>query len=128
MIVEEIITGASLSRKPTVNGQNHLTGLRLIGQSGVLIREPHHLVLAVTLANVHAQLDKGGIRLVRHRPRVSSYGVGNLDSDRSLVIGSGRGTPRAVRFVHIQADTTIRANTIVTGNLSPLRSLRQLLK
>lgn len=39
-------------------GQDHLAGLRRVIQSFILIAEPDQLVLSVSLADIHAQLDK----------------------------------------------------------------------
>jgi len=44
--------------EPAMDGQHHLAGLRLIGERLIPITEPQELVLSVTLADVHAQLDE----------------------------------------------------------------------
>ena len=44
--------------EPPMYGQDHLAGLRRVIQSFILIAEPDQLVLSVSLADIHAQLDK----------------------------------------------------------------------
>ena len=51
------VAGTAFVCEPPMDGKHHLAGLRLIGESFVLIAEPEQFRLAVALADVHAQLD-----------------------------------------------------------------------
>ena len=78
-----------------MDGQHHLARLRLIGESFVLIAEPQEFRLAVTLTDIHAQLDERLIYNVAECIRLRSIGRA-LDGDCPLVVGIGGRTPGAV--------------------------------
>src|SRR5699024_4172353 len=93
---------------------DHLAALRRIIQRLVLIPEPDQLVLAVTFADVDAELDQ---RLIHHIPEsIRLCGIGSaLDCDRPLVIGITGSTPGAVLLFHVQADTSVLVDAVITG-------------
>ncbi len=114
------VTGAALVGKPSVDSQNHLIGFRGIVQRLGLIAQPEQLRLAVALADVGAKLNEP---LVHHILESVRLGVvaGAFDSDCSLVISVGRGTPGAVLLLHIHPDPTIHTNAVVAACLPGCR-------
>ena len=86
-----------------MNGQNHLVGGGLIGQSLVLAAQPQELLLAVSLADIHAEPDEGLIHRVPEGVRL--LGVrGALDGDSPVIIGAVGGAPGTVLLLYIQAN------------------------
>lgn len=72
--------------KPSVNRQDHFTGLQLIVEHIVLIAEPEQLVIAAALADVHAEFDEHLINDIFERIRLRGIERA-LDSGCSLVVG-----------------------------------------
>ena len=95
----------------------HLIRLRIVVKGLILITKPDKFLLTITLANINAKLDKSIINLVVHSVRFSGV-AGAFNSNCSLVICIAGRAPRAVLFLNIHADSTIRANTILAAGLS----------
>lgn len=94
------VARTGLVGKPSVDGQNHLAGLRLIGESLVLITEPDEFRFSVALANVYAQGDEFLIDRISERIRLCGIGRA-FDGDRPLIVGVGGRTPGTVFLLNI---------------------------
>lgn len=95
-----------------MNRQDHFIRSRLVVQGLVLIPKPKQFLLAVSLANIHAQIDKGRVYLIVHSVRRCLV-TGTLNGDCPLVILSAGRTPRTVLFLHAEGNPTIKTDTIV---------------
>lgn len=114
------IAGAGLVGKPAVDGKYHFPGLRSVVQSLGLIAQPQELVLAVTLADVHAQFNQGIVNSGVERIRGGAVRSA-LDGNCPLVVLSRGGTPRAVLFLHAEGNFPVLADTVVTARFPPFR-------
>ena len=96
--------------------QHHFIGLRLIRERLVLIAKPQELLLAVSLADIHAKSDQLLVNHILKGIRLGRIGRA-LNGDRPLVVCIGRGTPGAVLFLYIHSDSAILADTVVAACL-----------
>ena len=113
--VVEVITRASLVRKPAVNGHHHLTRLGGVGEGLRLVPEPEQLLGSVPAANIRHQVQKRGIG--RSRDLVGVLGLaGRLNGDGAVIVGPAGGTPAPVLFLHAQADGAVMPHNVVAGS------------
>ena len=110
------VSRTGLVGKPAVDRQDHFIGGRAVTERLVLVAQPQELLLAIALADVHAELDE---RLVNDVPEgIGLGGVrGAFDGDGPLVVGVAGGAPRAVFLLHVKADAAILVDAIVGGSL-----------
>lgn len=103
--------------KPAVDSQHHLIRFRRVVQRLGLVRKPEQLFLAIALADVGAEFNKGLIDFAVHG--VGRGGIaGALDGDRTLVILPAGRTPGAVLLLHTERNPAIRANAVVAAGLT----------
>ena len=114
------VTGAALVGKPSVDSQNHLILLWDVIECLILITQPEQLRLAVAPADIGAKLDEALVHHILERIRLSAV-TGALDCDGSLVVGCGRGAPRAVLLLHIHPNSAVHANAVVAACLPGCR-------
>ena len=110
MSIVEIVSGASLCRIIPVYG--HVAAVKMI-HAGRFVRRPDQLLDVVSLADVSNQIDESVVRLCAYRPVGSASVVCHFNGYGSLVVGIGRGAPRAIAFIHIKSDAAIAAYAIV---------------
>ena len=92
------VSRAAFIRKPAVNGQHHFICRRSIVECLIFITQPQELLLAVTFADIDAELNERVIYGAVHRIRLIHV-AGTFDGDRPLVIGIAGRTPAAVLFL-----------------------------
>lgn len=111
------VTGAAFVGKPPMDGQNHLIALRTVVQRFRFVSKPEQLGFAVALTDINAELDERPVDDVLERIRLGAV-AGALDGDGSLVVGCGRGAPRAVFLFHIHTDSAVRPDAVVAACLT----------
>ena len=86
-----------------MNSQDHLVCCRSVVEGFILVAQPQELLLAVSLADIHAEPDEGLIHRVPEGVRL--LGVrGALDGDSPVIIGAVGGAPGTVLLLYIQAN------------------------
>jgi len=97
-----------------VYSEYHFVTLRDITEGLVLVTEPQELALAVTLANVNAEVHKRLVNITVHSVRVCLIGR-TLDGDCSLIVGRAGRTPRTVLLLNTERNLSIIPDTVVTA-------------
>ena len=114
------VAGAALVGEPSVDGQDHLVRLGGVVEGLVLVAQPEQLLLAVALADVHAERDELLVHDILEGIRRGGVGRA-LDGHGSLVVGVGGRTPRTIALIHAQQHPAIHADTVVAGRLTGRR-------
>ena len=100
-----------------MNSQDHLVCCRSVVEGFILVAQPQELLLAVTFADIDAELNERVIYGAVHRIRLIHV-AGTFDGDCSLVIGIAGRAPAAVLLLHTQRNPAVRANAIVAAGLT----------
>jgi len=108
------VAGAALVGEPSVDGQDHLVRLGGVVEGLVLVAQPEQLLLAVALADVHAERDELLVHDILEGIRRGGVGRA-LDGHGSLVVGVGGRTPRTIALIHAQQHPAIHADISTTG-------------
>ena len=98
-----------------VSVRGHVAAVQVV-DAVVFAGRPDQLLDPVALADVGHEIQQGVVCLILDGIGVSGV-AGDLDGDGALVVGVGRGTPRAVALVHIQGDAAVGADAVVAGRL-----------
>ena len=83
----------------------------------VFAGRPDEALDAVALADVGHEIQQRGVCLRGDGPVRRAAVVGDFDGDGPLVVGVGRGAPRAVCLVDVQGDPAVGADAVVAGRL-----------
>ena len=112
--VVEVVARAALIRVVPVHG--HVAAVQVV-HAVVFSGRPDEALDAVALADVGHEIQQRGVCLRGDGPVRRAAVVGDFDGDGPLVVGVGRGAPRAVCLVDVQGDPAVGADAVVAGRL-----------
>ena len=110
------VAGAALVGEPSVDGQDHLVRLGGVVEGLVLVAQPEQLLLAVALADVHAERDELLVHDILEGIRRGGVGRA-LDCHGALVVLRGGGAPRAVLLLYAKKHPPVCADAVVARGL-----------
>ena len=112
--VVEVVARAALGCVVAVHG--HIAAVQVV-HAVVFAGRPDELLDAVALADVGHEIQQRRVCLIRDGPVRGPAVVGDLDGDSPLVVGIGRGAPRAVCLVDVESHAAVGADAVVAGRL-----------